>query len=84
MTGAKLEARFSDILQRYAASEVSAADAAYEIQELKIPGFGFPSASEVILWSKAAGFGIPDESDAEVQEQVARILARMGQREKLH
>ncbi len=57
--------RIFDILKAYSQGQVSAANAAFDIQARGIPGLEDPSASEVILWSKMAGFGIPDlESDA--------------------
>jgi hypothetical protein len=84
MTDIIEDERILDILKKYSEGDMSAADAAYDIQALRIPGFENPSASEVIIWSKDAGFGIPTPSDEEVQEQVARILARTGQKDKLN
>ncbi len=55
--------RIFDILKAYSRGELSAANAAYDIQQRKLPGLDDPSASEVILWSKMAGFGIPDLTD---------------------
>jgi hypothetical protein len=57
--------RFFPVLERYAAGQVSAYDAACEIQDLKIPGYHDPSASEVVLWARMAGFGIPTPTEEE-------------------
>jgi len=64
------------ILKAYAAGDLAAADAAYELQALALPGFENPSASEIIIWSKEAGFGIPTPAPETVRAEVARILAR--------
>ena len=64
------------ILQAYAAGDIAAADAAYELQALRLPGFENPSASEIIVWSKEAGFGIPTPTRAEARTEAAHILAR--------
>ncbi len=69
--------RTHPILRRYARGEISAANAAYEIQELGLPGFEDPSASEVILWAIAAGFGIPSSSREEAEAEAERIVRRM-------
>ena len=72
------DTRLYPILQRYAAGELSAYDAACEIQELGIPGYHDPSASEVVLWSKAAGFGIPTPTEEAAQAEAAAILDKIG------
>lgn len=41
--------RSDAILKTYAAGELSAADAAYDVQALALAGFENPSASEIIL-----------------------------------
>jgi hypothetical protein len=69
--------RFFPILERYARGEVSAYDAACEIQDLGIPGFHDPSASEVVLWSRVAGFGIPAPSEEEARAEADAILRRL-------
>jgi len=65
-----------DILREYAAGNISALNAAYEIQQRNLPGREFPSPSEVILWSREAGLGIPVPSDEDVEREVAAILGR--------
>jgi hypothetical protein len=41
-----------------------------------LPGFENPSASEIIVWSKEADFGIPTPDPEIMRAEVARILAR--------
>ena len=65
------------ILQRYAAGDLSAVNAAYDIQQLKIPGYDDPSASEVILWSKAEGFGIPSPTKEEAEAEAQAFLNKL-------
>ncbi len=68
--------RFYPVLERYSRGLVSAYDAACEIQDLKIPGFEDPSASEVVLWAKMTGFGIPTPPEEEARAEAARILGK--------
>lgn len=68
--------RFDSILKRYSQGRISASRAADEIQELNIPGYNDPSASEVILWSKMVGYGIPTPSKEEAEEEARKILNR--------
>lgn len=70
--------RLDPILLRYSRGEVSAYDAACEIQELGLAGYQDPSASEVVLWSKAVGFGIPSPPEEEARAQADEILRRSG------
>ena len=72
--------RFYPILERYSRGELSAYDAACEIQDLKIPEFHDPSASEVVLWSKMAGYGIPAPSEEEARAEADEILRRLGRK----
>lgn len=74
--------RFFPILARYARGDVSAYDAACEIQDLGLPGYHDPSASEVVLWSKAAGFGIPSPSEAEAEAEAREILGRSSSEDR--
>lgn len=67
--------RFYPVLLRYSRGEVSAYDAACDIQELGVPGFEDPSASEVVLWAKLAGFGIPAPTEEEARAEADAILA---------
>ena len=59
------------LLKAYSQGQITAENAAWEIQQLKIDGFLNPSVSEVIIWSRNAGYGIPNPPDAEVAAQVA-------------
>jgi hypothetical protein len=68
--------RFYPVFLRYSRGEVSAYDAACDIQDLSVPGFEDPSASEVVLWAKMAGFGIPTPSEEEARAEAEAILAR--------
>ncbi|MDE1154032.1 MAG: hypothetical protein PW788_15985 [Micavibrio sp.] len=68
--------RLYPILEQYAAGDLSAADAAYDIQQLKIPGYEGPSASEVIIWSRMAGFGIPAPTAEEAKAEADRALRK--------
>lgn len=74
--------RFLPILKRYADGQVSAYDAACEIQDLGIPGYHDPSASEVVHWSKMTGFGIPAPTEEEAQQEAAEILARLNAKKR--
>lgn len=68
--------RFYPILEKYALGRISAYDAACEIQEMGLPGYDDPSASEVVLWAKMTGYGIPTPTEAEAREEAAAILAK--------
>lgn len=65
---------FYPILARYAKGEVSAYNAACEIQDLGLPGYHDPSASEVVLWARQTGYGIPSPSEEEARAEADRIL----------
>ncbi|MDX1394305.1 MAG: hypothetical protein R3195_07940 [Gemmatimonadota bacterium] len=69
---------FRPILERYSRGEVSAYDAACDIQDLGEPGFDDPSASEVILWTRMIGLGPPVPDEAEARAEADRILRRMS------
>lgn len=70
--------RIFPILRRWAAGEVSAYDAACEIQDLGLPGYHDPSAGDVVAWSRAAGFGIPSPTEAEAHAEALEILRRLA------
>ena len=69
--------RFFPILRRYSEGQVSAYDAACEIQDLGLPGFPDPSAGDVVVWARAAGFGIPTPTEEDARAEAAEILRRM-------
>ena len=52
-------------------------DAATDIQALGIEGFHDPSASEVVLWARKAGYGGPAPTREEAQEEARAILERL-------
>jgi hypothetical protein len=60
------------LLKAYSEGQITAENAAWEIQRLNINGYLNPSVSEVILWSRNAGYGIPNPPDAEVAAQVEK------------
>ncbi len=68
---------FHAILKRYSRGEVSAYDAACDIQDLGLPGYHDPSASEVVLWAKEAGYGIPTPSEADARREAEAILRKL-------
>jgi hypothetical protein len=72
------DARFFHILKGYAAGEVSASNAAYDIQVMGIPGYEDPSASEVVLWSKMVGYGIPTASRESAEADAERIVQKLS------
>lgn len=72
--------RFYPILKKYSEGNISAYDAACEIQDLKIPGFEDPSASEVVIWSQMAGFGIPTPSEEDAQAEADAILKKLSEK----
>lgn len=74
--------RIYPILRRYSEGAISAYDAACDIQDLGIPGYDDPSASEVVLWSKMAGFGIPSPTEEGATAEAAEILRRTGYAEE--
>lgn len=77
-----IDPRILPILRRYAAGEVSAYDAACDIQDLGIPGYEDPSASEVVLWARRTGIGIPSPSEAEAQAEADVILEALRRRRR--
>ena len=68
--------RFFHILKKYSEGRISAANAAYEIQALNIPGYDDPSASEVICWAKMVGYGIPTPSEEQAEMEAAQLLRK--------
>ena len=77
----RIDPRILPVLRRYAAGQVSAYDAACDIQELGIPGYEDPSASEVVMWARQTGIGIPAPTEEEAQAEGEAILRRMRGRE---
>lgn len=65
------------VLRRYSAGEVSAYDAACDVQDLGLAGYHDPSAGDVVHWVRALGFGIPTPSEAEARAEAAEILRRL-------
>lgn len=69
--------RFLPILERYSRGEVSAYDAACDIQDLQIPGFHDPSASEVVVWTRMVGLSLPGPTKEEAEREAEEILRRL-------
>lgn len=69
--------RIYPVLKKYADGDLSAVDAAYEVQKMKIPDIPFPSASEIILWSRAIGLSLPEPDQENIEDQIEEILANM-------
>ena len=61
------------VLKRYSEGGLSAANAAFEIQAMNIPGCDDPSASEVILWTRMAGFDLPAPSREEAEREADEL-----------
>jgi len=76
------DARFHPILKKYSEGRISAYDAACEIQDMGLPGFDDPSASEVVLWAKMVGYGIPTPTEEEARHEAAAILRRTTGRDE--
>jgi hypothetical protein len=72
------DTRFYPILKKYSEGRISAYDAACEIQDMDLPGFDDPSASEVVLWAKMAGYGIPAPTEEEARREAEEILRRIS------
>lgn len=68
--------RILDILEAYSQGRMSAPDATFDIQARGIPGLDDPSASEVILWSKMAGFRSPDSGREAAEAEAAALAGR--------
>ena len=72
--GRELSEEARAVLADYVGGKFTASGAAYVLWDQKlVPGVS-PSASEVIVWSKQCGLGIPIPPEHEVQEQVRRAL----------
>ena len=63
-------------LKAYSQGQITAENAAWEIQQMNTDGFLNPSVSEVIIWSRNAGYGIPNPPDSEVAAQVEKAWKR--------
>ena len=63
-------------LKVYSQGQITTENAAWEIQQMNIDGFLNPSVSEVIIWSRNAGYGIPNPPDEEVAAQVEKAWRR--------
>jgi hypothetical protein len=72
-----LDLRILPILRKYSAGDISAYDAACEIQDLGLPGLDDPSAGDVVAWIREAGLSLPAPSLEEAEAEARDILARM-------
>jgi hypothetical protein len=70
------------VLNRYSRGELSAANAAWEIQALRITGCDDPSASELILWTLAVGLPLPGPSREEAEREAEEFLQRQRELKK--
>ena len=75
---AEPDKHFFPILKRYSEGKISAYNAACEIQDMNIPGFHDPSASEVVIWAKMAGYGIPTPSREAAEKEANEILKKLS------
>lgn len=66
--------KIKPLLKEYSLGHLTAERVAWEIQQLKVKGVENPSVSEVILWSRQLGYGVPDPSDELVAAEVARAM----------
>jgi hypothetical protein len=64
------------VLRRYSRGQVSAYNAATEIQELGLPGLGDVSAADVVVWARQVGFGTPRVSREEAEAEAEAILRK--------
>jgi len=64
-------------LKAYSQGQITAENAAWEIQQLNIDGFLNPSVSEVVVSSSNAGYGTPNPSDEEVAAQVEKAWKKL-------
>lgn len=69
--------RFRPVLRKYSEGRISAYDAACEIQDLHLPGFDDPSAAEVVLWTRMAGYDLPGPSAEDARREADEILRRL-------
>lgn len=75
MDGRDLSAEAKSVLADYVAGNLTASGAAWLLWDRKLTPVPDTSASEVIVWAKECGFGIPIPPEQEVQEQVRKVLA---------
>jgi hypothetical protein len=78
MHGTDLSVEAKSVLADYIHGNLTASAAAWILWHERLTPVPDPSASEVIVWSKQCGFGIPQPSEKEVQEQVKRCLENLG------
>lgn len=72
-----LDARLLPVLRKYSAGDLSAYDAACEIQELGLPGYHDPTAGDVVAWMREAGLSLPAPTREEAEAEAAAILKRL-------
>lgn len=76
-----VDPRLLAVLRRYSAGRISAPDAAFEIQALGLPGFDDPSASEVILWTRAADLRLPGPTQEEAEAEAEALRKKLSWRD---
>jgi hypothetical protein len=77
-----IDPRILPVLDRYSRGEVSAYDAACDIQDLGIHGLDDPSAGDVVYWAWEAGLGPPIPSEEEARAEAERIIGFYRQRDQ--
>lgn len=76
-----VDPRILPVLREYSAGHISASNAAFEVQALGLLGFDDPSASEVILWTRAAGLPLPAPTQEEAEAEAAALREWLGRRD---
>lgn len=76
-----VDPRILPLLREYSAGRISAPNAAFEIQALGLLGYDDPSASEVILWTRAAGLRLPGPTKEEAEAEAEALRKKLGRRD---
>ena len=78
MHGTDLSKKAKAVLKDYVSGNLTASGAAYVLWHDQLTPVPDPSASEVIVWSRECGFGIPIPPESEVVEQVKRAMEMLN------
>lgn len=78
MTKPKFNTRALEEIRKYAQGLQSCSETAYNLRTegLTADFEPNPRAADVIVWSKALGFGIPDVSAEEAMRKAEEVIAR--------
>lgn len=74
MNGNDLSAEAKAVIKEYAEGRCNATSAAWELWQKKLTPVDDVSAADIIFWCKDCGYGIPDLSEDETEDQVKRAL----------